>query len=79
MSGSVSVVIMEGYMCDFWLPGGNAVKRQRVYNPIFKSTETGNPAVQQPFSPLYIQLQTILVENGLLKEKIKNLEKKLAR
>ena len=39
-------------MCDFWLPGGSAVKRQRVYNPEFKSAVTVNPAVQQLTSPV---------------------------
>ena len=70
-------------MCDFWLHGGSAVKRQRVYNPGFKSAETVNPAVQQltsPVSPqhLHAQLQRALMENALLKEKISSLEKKLA-
>lgn len=68
---------MEGYMCDFWLPGGNAVKRQRVYNPTFTSSEAMNPA-EQHFSPLYNQLQVMAMENALLKEKVSNLEKKLA-
>ena len=67
---------MEGCMCDFWLPGGNAVKRQRVYNPTFTSREAMNPA-EQHFSLLYNQLQVMAMENALLKEKVSNLEKKL--
>ena len=70
-------------MCNFWLPGGNAVKRQRVYNPEFRSAVTVNLAVQQPTSPvspqhLHVQLQHALIENTLLKERISSLEKKLA-
>lgn len=68
-------------MCDFWLPGGNVVKRQRVYNYSFQTTGTVNPATQQlpsQISPLYLQLQTVLIENTNLKDKICSLEKKLA-
>jgi len=70
-------------MCDFWLPGGNAVKRERVYNPELKSAVTVNPAVQQPTSPVspqhpHVQLQRALIGNALLKERILSLEKKLA-
>ena len=81
--GSAWVLKMEGYMCDFWLPGGSAAKRQRVINnPDFKSVVTVNPAVQQPPSPvspqhLHAQLQRALIENALLKEKISSLEEKL--
>lgn len=68
-------------MCDFWLPGGNVVKRQRAYNYMFQSTGTINPATQQlpsQISPLYLELQTVLIENTNLKDKICSLDKKLA-
>lgn len=68
-------------MCDFWLPSGNGVKRQRVYNPHFTS-EVINPAFQQPPLPSFAcqeaQLQTLIAENSLLKEKLDKLQKKLA-
>ena len=64
----------------FWLPGGNVAKRKRVYNPYFTS-EVVNQAPQQPLLPFVAtpdgQLQTLIAENALLREKVSKLEKQL--
>ena len=72
-------------MCDFWVAGGNVVKRKRVNNPTFQNGEVINTPLQElslQFSPepnICSQLQTALLENALLKEKVSNLEKKVAK
>ena len=72
---------MNNFMCDFWLPGSNVAKRKRVYNPQFTS-EVVNQAPQQPLLPFVAtpdgQLQTLMVQNALLREKVSKLEKQLA-
>ena len=66
---------MNNFMCDFWLPGSNVAKRKRVYNPQFTS-EVVNQAPQQPLLPFFAtpdgQLQTLMVQNALLRERCPN-------
>ena len=72
---------MNNFMCDFWLPGGNVGKRKRVYNPHFTS-EVVNQAPQQPLLPFVAtpdgQLQALIAQNAILREKVAKLEKQLA-